>query len=666
MANTYKLSHTAKEVDDKLTKIAGLAEKALIVTLSEDSSTASHTAVEIYDFVRNGGNVLLKHNAELYYNLTAVTESDAFFTEFIVEECIATTVQVYSDGTVDIYERMYTPSDAFNDEIKPFKTLVVTYDSDTGKASHTSLEIYDYVSAGGTVLFHIDAFDYCLSSVGPDHADFNYITAEDGECRSYTIFDDGSVDAFNTNYASADAVQELCQDISQLVTRNDVNNSIAEALDGYATESYVDNSVAEAIAEFESLTPEFVDSIEACVDTSKMYVLPDGYIYSYMKHIPDPPAITYESQTDGYWYGDSWNPLGYWTEAVGKTCAKRTNVIPVTPGDTLTYKGNGTATPDAVVWLDADKKYISDEKHNSTSSPVTLTVPSGAYFAWFSSFEYTTNIDKVVLEVQWQVCQACVETFQWMNTGVAFTSTDYGDKIEELEQEIASMQTHTNMSHIVEKLAGKKLVYDGDSICQGYYADGGYPALIAAAVNGTYINQAVGGGRLCANSERHSVVNNIVNLPTDGDLYCFQGGINDFWGNTPVGECSMTDYTGSVDTSTICGALEYIFRYALENFVGKPICFIITHKIQNTSYSKNSNGNTFWDYREAMIKVCEKYSIPYYDAFANSGLNGWNTVQSEAFLTGCSAGTGDGTHPNTAGYQKYYVPQLLSLFRSLI
>ena len=30
-------------------------------------------------------------------------------------------------------------------------------------------------------------------------------------------------------------------------------------------------------------TPLFVDSIEECTDTTKLYVLPDGYIYSYME-----------------------------------------------------------------------------------------------------------------------------------------------------------------------------------------------------------------------------------------------------------------------------------------------------------------------------------------------------------------------------------------------
>lgn len=207
-------------------------------------------------------------------------------------------------------------------------------------------------------------------------------------------------------------------------------------------------------------------------------------------------------------------------------------------------------------------------------------------------------------------------------------------------------------------LTGKKVVYDGDSICAATF---GYPKLIADKTACIFANYAVGGGRLCANSERHSVVNNLSSLPTDGDIYCFQGGINDWWGNTPLGTFNQGDYTGAVDPATIYGAMETICRYALTNFFGKAICFVITHKVQNAAYSKNTAGNTFLDYRKAMIDVCEKYSVPYYDAFTKSGLNGWHAEQKAGFFV-----DGDGTHPTEGAYEAYYVPQLIRLFESII
>lgn len=402
--------------------------------------------------------------------------------------------------------------------------------------------------------------------------------------------------------------------------------------------------------------PEFVvkDTVEEALewlsengDVSKKYVLPDGYIYTSQLTIIQ-PLIEYEERTGGFWYGDKWNATGTFTTNPS-CCAKRTNVIPVIAGDQFYYKGYTSATPDSVVWLDENQEYISDEKINSPATFTTITVPEGAAYVWFGSFQYTSNIDSVVLEVKWLTCQSAEEIYVWANTGISYAPNG--------SNEVVSTP---------DVLANKKIVYDGDSICMGYNAEGGYPSLIASITGGSYDNQGIGGGRLCANDTKHSVVNNLTNLPTDGDLYCFEGGINDYWGNTALGTCTEGDYTSTVDTTTICGAMEEIFRYALTNFVGKPICFIITHKIQKTAHQKNGAGHTFKDYRDAMVNVCEKYSIPYYDAFNESGLNGWNDAQNNAYLTGNSAGTPDGIHPNKEGYKHYYVPQLLALFRSIL
>lgn len=214
-------------------------------------------------------------------------------------------------------------------------------------------------------------------------------------------------------------------------------------------------------------------------------------------------------------------------------------------------------------------------------------------------------------------------------------------------------------------LEGKKIVYDGDGIAEGRSDNGGsYAKIIADLVSGTYINQAVGDARLTSAGNivaHHSIVDNIINLPTDADLYCFEGGINDYWNNISLGTFSKSNYTDSLDIGTVCGALEYIFRFALNTFVGKPICFVITHKIQSTAYSTNLIGYTFEDYRNAMIDICQKYSIPYYDAFLESGLNGWNAIQNNEYFTSV-----DGIHPNEEGYKRYYVPQLITLFEKII
>lgn len=247
------------------------------------------------------------------------------------------------------------------------------------------------------------------------------------------------------------------------------------------------------------------------------------------------------------------------------------------------------------------------------------------------------------------------------------------NEIAEMAAELVEVPAPDTGGNATSLLAGKKIVYDGDSICESRTGGtenngGGYAKIIADMVGGTYVNNAVSGAALTStpsDETYHSVVDSLSALPTDGDLYCFEGGYNDFCRNVPIGTCDDSDYESKIDTSTICGAMERIFRYCLSVLIGRPACFVISHKCSNTQ-SANSTGKSFKDYRDAMIQVCEKYSIPYYDAFTKSGLNGWNESQSNAYLTANANGTGDGCHPNEEGYKRYYVPQLISLFESMM
>lgn len=228
------------------------------------------------------------------------------------------------------------------------------------------------------------------------------------------------------------------------------------------------------------------------------------------------------------------------------------------------------------------------------------------------------------------------------------------------------------------KLYGKKIAYNGDSICESRIVSGtannggAYAHLIYLATGSKYENRAISGGILASavpsgqTMPVRSVVSDVVNMASDADLICFEGGINDYWKNVPLGDYSESDYTGTLDTTTVCGALESIFRQATNKWVGKPIVFIIVHKIKSTVYRSNNAGYTFAQEREKMIGICNKYAIPYYDAFAESGLNAHNDIQNTTFLTSNSTGNPDGCHPNESAYKRFYVPQLIALFESVM
>ena len=65
-----------------------------------------------------------------------------------------------------------------------------------------------------------------------------------------------------------------------------------------------------------------------------------------------------------------------------------------------------------------------------------------------------------------------------------------------------------------------------------------------------------------------------------------------------------------LDTTTLIGALENMFKYVKTNHEDTKVYFLMVHKIDETNGKKiNALGLTFKDYYNAIIKVCDKYSI---------------------------------------------------------
>ena len=446
------------------------------------------------------------------------------------------------------------------------------------------------------------------------------------------------------------------------------------------------------------VTPDFANNLDECTDTTKLYVLPDGYLYAYMLSTVYPEITVSEKR--GIWYSNkgvsAWHVTG--TE---DPSTKETDYIPVTEGDQLqiTVRGSDGWTSNGQ-WYDADKNPLEIIQGGTSNKESTfdITAPAGAKYVRIFSFDYNKvgDFSKVPFAVEWLSC-AGATSVKWTNTGHAFVPADYEDRIvdlesraDEVEESISNLTEKTEAlenkisnaggsattATAVSPLRGKKIVYDGDSICSSWGIEtngGAYPQIIADIVGGYFDNQGIGGGRFVtagSGESFHSIVDNLPNLPTDGDLYCFEGGVNDQWHHVTLGDFNPTEYDEAdlnLDKSTFCGAFETVLRYAINTFVGKAICVIIVHKCPTSAYTKNNKGNTFADFREKMIGLCEKYAIPYYDAFKESGLNSWNANHlANYFLIDEDTGKGDGTHPNAEGYKRFYVPQLIALFERIL
>ena len=344
--------------------------------------------------------------------------------------------------------------------------------------------------------------------------------------------------------------------------------------------------------------------------------------------------------------------------------------IPCTLGDTLIYNGYPST-------FGTVRVYFYDSNHNYIGRKGGTLREDGLYE---TKIDFTSIANPFLKgNVYYCVFNMTVDgsdTAVFYINSIPDTNIEYGQYQPNSNEFFNAQQKEYISSSGSLAISGKKIAYNGDSICESriasgnIYNGGAYPKMIADLTSGTYENRAHGGAILASavpdGTLPHCIVSDIANMTNDADLICFEGGINDYWRHVPLGDYSESDYSSTLDTTTICGALESIFRQAKQKWVGKPICFVITHKIKSTVYVANSAGYNWMQVHEKIVGICKKYAIPYYDAFDKSGLNAYDDIQNTTFLTSNSSGTADGCHPNAMGYEKYYVPQLIALFNSIM
>ncbi|MBQ9778053.1 MAG: SGNH/GDSL hydrolase family protein [Clostridia bacterium] len=187
------------------------------------------------------------------------------------------------------------------------------------------------------------------------------------------------------------------------------------------------------------------------------------------------------------------------------------------------------------------------------------------------------------------------------------------------------------------KLFGKTVIWNGDSICQGSSRSGTWADRIAAK-NGlaAWKNYGIGGGTVTENvlvastgKIRHSVSATLEKMHEefpDADYIIFEGGTNDAdllgritEGNVPerFGAVDPYDYSGNYDRDSFCGALESVFYRATQYWRGKKICYIVAQKMgYNPPTSKNRRA-----YFEVAMQICRKWGIPYLNLWDGCYLN---------------------------------------------
>ncbi|MBQ8893568.1 MAG: glycoside hydrolase N-terminal domain-containing protein [Clostridia bacterium] len=199
-------------------------------------------------------------------------------------------------------------------------------------------------------------------------------------------------------------------------------------------------------------------------------------------------------------------------------------------------------------------------------------------------------------------------------------------------------------------LEGKNALYVGDSITYGSMDDSSnrlsWGGRIANAYNMTYVNAGIRSnpfssyGSNAANWGR--IVTQLLNhADEDFDYVMIHGGINDAYGNTPVGKISSSFDPDDFDVRTYSGALEQTFSTAIELY-GDTAAIGYLMNFRVPGYSR-VDDTLMREYILAAEKICEKWGVAFYNMYDDTALNEALKVNTKTYLP-------DTLHPNKEGY----------------
>ena len=189
--------------------------------------------------------------------------------------------------------------------------------------------------------------------------------------------------------------------------------------------------------------------------------------------------------------------------------------------------------------------------------------------------------------------------------------------------------------------SGKKIVCYGTSITEQGQSISKWMSNIAKVLGCSMDNQGHGGYRVVNYMEGDlSTMPMLQALPTDGSVYLFEGGIND-WRNTGI----KVD-TASSSFMSFKEALQRIATYLLTNMPKALHLWFTPHyclTMVDGTATDTVNGETLEDYANAMIDVAKKNGIPCVDMYH---LCGWRSENISTFVGNES---GAYIHPNADG-----------------
>ena len=427
--------------------------------------------------------------------------------------------------------------------------------------------------------------------------------------------------------------------------------------DGYTPVKGVDYFDGKDGLDATPVTPLFANSVNECVDTSKFYVLPDGYIYAYT-----PCAGPSYTNLAGNVQFDMRLSSSGKISSTAMAGVAVTDFIPLKKGDVLRIKGlnlkddlSSSSYPYFCFYTGASESnitttspvYVVPSQHGENAFPGYSNTPSGGVCTWTafvkglngsspvqhdaaSSLTHVRISGKyladknIIVTVNEEITEGGSGGYAWQSTGHAFVPADYEERIIALEDH-ADTITEARIRAIETALEepsdsecsgnilfGKKWVACGDSFtANGYnasdgfeqsvyiYQDGRYAGCykvypyIIGLRNGMSIVNLATGGQTMGQSS-NSFMTCYQDIPADADYITIMLGINDKLQGIPVGNLEDTTDT------TFCGCYNIAMEHILTNHPFAHIGIMVSH-------------GTNAEIMEATRGIAERWGVPYLD-----------------------------------------------------
>jgi lysophospholipase L1-like esterase len=191
----------------------------------------------------------------------------------------------------------------------------------------------------------------------------------------------------------------------------------------------------------------------------------------------------------------------------------------------------------------------------------------------------------------------------------------------------------------LKKWSNKTWNVVGDSITQ----QGKYIQPVVDMIGAIASNKGVASSTLAVNNAYltgQSVLERVEGY-SDANLWSIFAGVNDWYYLTPLGSMA--------DSKTVRTSFYGATKAVCENILTRPNnpTLVFFTPLQSNRNGANSNGVTMNQYRQAIIDVCNYYSVPVIDLY---GIGGFNPINLNIY-------TSDGVHPNDTG-NAVYAPRI--------